>query len=123
MFFEAIFETVRQPLLVIDQSQVVLSANRSFYDLFRLRPKEVAGMNLYKLGEGAWNTPELRELVEETLPGTTSYEDFKLEQDFSKVGHKILLLNARSLGHATSPPGMVLLAMEDVTDQFNQTQK
>lgn len=122
MFFETIFETVRQPLLVIDTQQVAISANRSFYELFRLRPQEVEGIELCELGDGDWDIKELRELIEDTLPGELSCQDFKLEHDFSKVGHKILLLNARSLGQGSAAPEMVLLALEDVTDRFKRTE-
>ena len=116
-FFEAIFETVRHPLLVLDQHEVVLSANRSFCELFRLRQKDVQGIGFREIGGGDFDIEELRTLIEETLPGAMSYADFRLEHEFSKIGHKVLLINARSLRGENPADEMVLLAMEDVSDK------
>lgn len=114
-FFESIVETVRQPLLVLDDELRVISANRSFCDIFRLRPNEIKGTPIYEVGDGQWNIPELRVLLEEILPQNTAFEDFQVNHEFPKVGHKILHLNARRLQREPALPAMMLLAMEDVT--------
>jgi hypothetical protein len=69
---------------------------------------------------GDFDIRELCDLVEETLPGTRSYADFKLDHQFSEAGHKILLINARSPGRESAGSGMVLLAIEDVTGNFRK---
>lgn len=114
-FFESIVNTVRHPLVVLDEERHVVLANRFFCDLFRLRPKQVMGKSMTELGDGAWNIDELRELLEEILPENAAFEDFKVDHEFPGVGRKILLLNARRLEREQGLPGMILLAMEDVT--------
>ncbi|KAA5542674.1 PAS domain S-box protein [Roseiconus nitratireducens] len=115
-FFEAIFDTVRQPLLVLDEQHRVTSANRSFYQTFRMRPKQVQGKPLCELGDGAWDIPELRELLEDILPRNSTFDDYEVEHEFPKIGHKVFVLNARRLDHHTSMPSMILLAMEDISE-------
>ena len=116
-YFEAIFDTVRQPLLVLDEQRLVHSANRCFYETFRLRPKQVLGTPLCELGDGAWDIPELRELLEEILPQSATFDNYEVDHEFPKIGRKVFLLNAHHLDPNTTQPGMVLLAMEDVTEK------
>ena len=114
-YAEAIVATVREPLLVLDSRMRVVSANRSFYREFRTSPDEMEGRDLYALGDGAWDLPELRELLETILPGNTAFEDFRVEHDFPGVGRRVLLLNGRRIVNAEGEPELILLAFEDVT--------
>src|SRR5207248_1283376 len=54
-FVEAIVETIREPLLVLDASQRVQMANRSFYSTFQVQRAATEGRSLYELGSGQWN--------------------------------------------------------------------
>lgn len=56
-YAQAMIETVREPLLVLDDHLKVLSASRSFYDTFRVAPGETVGKHIYDLGNGQWNIP------------------------------------------------------------------
>ncbi|MHC4878498.1 MAG: PAS domain-containing protein, partial [Planctomycetota bacterium] len=116
-YFESIFETVRQPLLVLDEQRAIDSANRCFYETFRLRPKQVHGVPLYELGDGAWDIPELRELLDEVLPRNTTFDNFEVASDFPGIGRRVFILNARRLDRNTALPGRILLAMEDITNR------
>ena len=112
---ESIVATVREPLLVLDGELHVQMANRSFYDLFRVKPEDTEGRFIYKLGKGQWDIPELRELLEKILPAHTTLENFPFEAKFPGVGKKTLLLNARRLATAESHADWILLAMLDAT--------
>ena len=110
-----IVETLREPLLVLDDQLRVMLANQSFYRTFQVVPREVEQQLLYHLCQGAWNMPELRRLLEEILPKESLLLDFVLDQSFPQIGHKVFLLNARRLEQNVSLPGRILLAMEDIT--------
>ncbi len=115
-YAESIVATVREPLIILDSDLHVLSANRSFYETFKVEPAETEGRSIYDLGNGQWNIPALKTLLEEILPQHTAFDDFEVEHDFSHIGPKTMLLNARS-----SPPERpcewILLAIEDITDR------
>lgn len=110
----SIVETVREPLLVLDDHLRVLMANQSFYKTFQLAKPEVEQQLLYNLCGGAWNLPELRRALEEVLPKCSSFNDFIIDKTFPLVGRKVLALNARQLNQNLEPPGHILLAMEEV---------
>ncbi len=112
-----IVETVRHPLLVLDADATVKSVNRAFYETFRVEPVETLGRPLYELGNGQWNIPRLRELLENVLPRDASVVDFAVEHEFERVGPKSMLLRARRLETDPGQPGLILLAIEDVTQR------
>ena len=115
--FEDIVETVREPLLVLDPDLRVLSANRSFYDSFKVTPAETIGNLIYDLGNRQWDIPGLRTLLEDILPENNKFDDYEVEHMFSGVGHKIMLLNARRIIHKEIGTQMILLAIEDITER------
>ena len=116
-YAEAIVETVRQPLIVLDGDLRVKTANRSFYQTFQTLPEETEGRLIYELGNRQWEMPELKRLLEEILPKNTSFKDFEVEHDFSAIGRRIMLLNARRIAQRGNGAQMILLAMEDVTER------
>jgi len=116
-YAHAIVETVRQPLLVLDKDLRVESANRSFYETFRVSPEETEGWLIYELGDRQWDIPKLREFLEEILPQDGHFQDFKVEHDFPTVGRKAMLLNARRLRQEGTGAEMILLAVEDITQR------
>jgi len=113
---EDIVNTVREPLLVLDATMQVVSASRSFYKRFHAVPGAVLGRSLYEIGEGRWNIPALREVLESVLPRDHSFDDLLVEQDVSGNGRIKLLLNARRVHTATGDAPLILLAMEDVKE-------
>jgi two-component sensor histidine kinase len=114
---QAIVDTVREPLLVLDQDLRVVSASRSFYLKFKVEPREVHGRLIYALGDGQWNIPELRLLLEEILPKHTVMEAYEVEHNFSGIGRRTMLLNARAVFNRRKAGTLILLAIEDVTDR------
>jgi two-component system, chemotaxis family, CheB/CheR fusion protein len=117
IFADSIVETVREPLLVLDPQLRVVLANQSFYRIFQVQPLEVEQQLLYHLCNGAWNIPSLRSLLEEILPTSSSFQDFVVDQVFPGIGRKMLSLNGRRLEQASTQPGCILLAMEEVRGQ------
>lgn len=114
-YAESIAATVREPLLVLDQELRVVSANRAFYRHFKASPAETERRLVYELGNGQWNVPRLRLLLQHILPGHSFLEDFEVAHNFPGLGRRIMLVNARRLEQTPSELGFILLAMEDVT--------
>jgi two-component system CheB/CheR fusion protein len=114
--FFNIFNTVRQSLITLDKELRVISANKTFYDFFKSTPEETIGNYIYNLGNKQWNIPKFRELLEEVLPKENQFDDYEIEHDFLRIGHKVLLLNARLLTQKSPLPQLILLAIDDVTD-------
>ena len=110
----SIVETVREPLLVLDDQLRVVSANQSFYRTFQVTPREVEQQLLYHLCNGAWNIPDLRSLLEEILPKSSSFQDFVVDKTFPHIGRRVLALNGRRLEQEAAQPGRILLAMEEM---------
>jgi two-component system CheB/CheR fusion protein len=116
-FAENIVDTVQEPLLVLDQELQVVSANRSFYNTFRVSSEETEGTFVYDLGSGQWDVPRLRELLEDILPESSSFENFEISHKFPGIGHKKMALNARRMAHGTEGRELILLAIRDITHE------
>ncbi|MGI9059664.1 MAG: chemotaxis protein CheB [Ktedonobacteraceae bacterium] len=112
-FAEAIVETIREPLLVLNADLRVQSANAAFYRFFQIEPADIEQMLLFDLDHGQWNIPALRTLLEELLPTSHAFADYEVENAFPKIGRKTMLLNAHRIDHVP----LILLAMEDNTDR------
>ena len=108
---QQIVKTVRDPLLVLTPDFRVQSANPAFYQLFHVSPAETEGQSIYALGNGQWDIPALRTLLEELLPHNTVFNDYEMTHTFERIGPRTMLLNARRLDAVQ----FILLAMEDIT--------
>src|SRR4051794_4357755 len=113
-YAQNIVDTVREPLLMLDTTLRVRSANRAFYQTFKVSPEETENRLIYELGNGQWDIPDLRTLLEDIVPKRSVFNDFELEHTFPIIGRRVMLLNARRLeaGHHGE---LLVLAMEDVT--------
>ena len=116
-FAEAIVETVREPLVILSQNLHVLKANKTFYDTFLAVREETEGRLIYDLGNGQWNIPKLRDLLEGIIPAHTTFRDFEVTHEFERVGRKVMLLNASEIFNPNAQARSILLAIEDVTDR------
>src|SRR5471032_2999888 len=115
-FAENIVDTVREPLLTLDSTLRVHSANRAFYKTFKVSSEETENRLIYELGNGQWDIPALRNLLEDIIPTSSVFNDFELEHNFPVIGRRVMLLNARKL-RAGSHAELLVLAMEDVTER------
>ena len=116
-FAEAIVETVREPLVILNQNLEVMKANRTFYAMFQARREETEGRLIYDLGNGQWNIPQLRELLEDILPAHSTFRDFEVTHEFEHVGRKVMLLNGSEIFNPNAQARTILLAIEDVTER------
>ncbi len=116
-YSDSIINTVREPLISLDQDLRVVSASRSFYEVFKVNPEETVGQLIYDLGNKQWNIPKLRELLETILPQETTFDDYEVEHDFAEIGRRIMLLNARQIQRAFGKERIILLAIEDITER------
>jgi two-component system CheB/CheR fusion protein len=114
-YSESIINTVREPLIVLDQNLRVVTASRSFYEVFKVKPEETVGQLIYDLGNKQWNIPKLRELLETILPQKTAFDNYEVEHDFATIGRRIMLLNARQIQRMLGKRRIILLAIEDIT--------
>src|SRR5579859_637686 len=111
-----IVDTVREPLLILDTTLRVRSANRAFYQTFHVSAEETENHLIYELGNGQWDIPDLRTLLEDVVPKSFVFNDFELEHTFPVIGRRVMLLNARKL-LAGNHGELLVLAMEDVTER------
>lgn len=116
-FAEGIIATIREPLLVLDSNMKIIVANRSFYKMFNLHKEETEGECLYSIGGGQWDIPDLRTFLETVLPEEKSFDNYIVRYTSSKTGERIMELNARQILSDDPSSELILLAIEDVTDQ------
>ena len=116
-YAESIINTVREPLIALDQDLRVVSVSRSFYEFFKVKPEETVGQLIYDLGNKQWDIPKLRELLETILPQETTFDNYEVEHDFATIGRRIMLLNARQIQRVFGKERIILLAIEDITER------
>ena len=112
---QAIVNTIPEPFIVLDHQFRVLSASVSFYQTFKVDPEDTRGRLLYSLGDGQWDIPALRVLLETIIPERAAMDGFEVEHDFPTIGRRTMLLNARQVIYEDSSETTILLAFMDVT--------
>ena len=115
-YAEVIVETVQVPLVVLESDFRVSTANRSFYDTFQVAPPETTQTLLFDLGNGQWNIPGLRSILEDIFTNNTSLQNFEVEHNFEQIGHKVMLLNGWRIAQPGEPQ-RILLEIEDITER------
>ena len=118
-YAESIINTVREPLIALDKDLRVVTASYSFYEAFKVKPEDTVGQLIYDLGNKQWDIPKLRELLETILPQKTSFDNYEVEHDFTTIGRRIMLLNARQIKRESGKRRIILLAIEDITERKN----
>jgi len=114
---QGIVDTVREPLLVLDNELRVMAASRSFYSAFRVRIEETQGRLLYTLGDGQWDIPKLQVLLEKIIPERGVMVDYEVEHEFPHIGRRTICLNARQVFHEGGAGTTILLGMQDITER------
>lgn len=116
-YLQSIVQTVRESLVVLDPQFNVLSVNDHFLKTFKVSNSETEGKLLYTLGNGQWDIPALKELLESILPTNNPVEEFEVEHDFPHIGKKLMLLNAHRIELEGQYKDRILIAIEDITDR------
>ncbi len=119
---ESIIAAMHEPLVVLDADLRVVLANNAFYRAFQMSPEETEGRLFCDLGNRQWDIPELRQLLENILQQNVAFDNFEVHHDFPGLGRHSLLLNARRIDRAGRISPLILLAMEDITEQVKVEQ-
>ncbi|HZE86558.1 MAG TPA: CheR family methyltransferase, partial [Puia sp.] len=112
VYAEAIINTIRDPLVILDKNLRVRRATNGFYQTFKVTEKEAEGAYFYELGNKQWDIPSLRNLLEAVLPEKKALTDFNITHVFPVIGRKVLILNTRKLDRDNGEQ-LILLAIED----------
>ena len=127
-YIKSVVDVVREPILILDENLTVKAANEPFYQTFHVLREQTENKNIYALGNGQWDIPTLRKLLEDILPKQTFFNGFQVAHDFPSIGRKVMILNARQI-HSTDDgskerfPPIILLAIEDVTGMMDVAEK
>jgi PAS domain S-box-containing protein len=116
-YLASIVQTVRESLVVLSPDFKVLSTNTHFLKTFKVTTEDTRGKLLYELGNGQWNIPALKDLLESILPTNNPVEEFEVEHDFPQIGKKLMLLNAHRIELEGQYKDRILIAIEDITDR------
>jgi chemotaxis protein methyltransferase CheR len=119
----AIVDTIRNPLLVLDQDFRVVAASRAFYQTFQLARENVVGRRLFEIDEGRWDTPELHAVLDVVLKDHKPVDGHELTHVFSAIGQRVMLLNARRVFYEKGARNSILLVFEDITDRREAEQR
>lgn len=122
---KVVVDVVHEPVLILDKDLRVMTANEAFYRKFQIE-KKIEKKIVYELGDGQWDIPSLRKLLEEILPKNTFFKGYEVTHDFSSIGRKTMILNARQINCCkkdTPPLPIILLAMEDITEIMDIAEK
>ena len=114
---QIVVETVREPLLVLDDRLTILVASQSFHKTFQIDPNNTPGKQLFSLDKGGWDIPALHLLLEKSLVDNVAVEGFLVEQEFPRIGHRIFLLHARKVLGTGEGHALILLGFEDITER------
>jgi two-component sensor histidine kinase len=112
-----VVETIREGLLVLEPDLTVRFADRSFCNTFAVSREDTVGRKLHELGNGQWDIPELRSLIQTIVPEHSSVEAFQVDRVFPSIGRRVMLLNARKVHRTGNNTAQILLAIEDVTER------
>ncbi|OGC59179.1 hypothetical protein A3A70_02095 [candidate division WWE3 bacterium RIFCSPLOWO2_01_FULL_42_11] len=112
-YFNSLVQVARESVLILDSSLTVVSANPTFYQNFKVTPKETENVLLYDLGNGQWNIPELRKLLKEILPDKKVVKDYEVSHIFETLGQRTMLINASQIDSVQ----LIILAIEDVSEK------
>ncbi len=124
-YIKTVVDVVHEPVLVLDKDLHVFSANEPFYQMFQVDQKNTEGRLVYELGDGQWNIPALRKLLEDILPKNTFFKGFEVVHNFPSIGRKVMILNARQIHFKESKSfqPIILLAIEDVSEMMAVAEK
>jgi len=116
-FAQGVISTVREPGVVLDKDLRIAMANMAFYETFLMNETDTKGNLIFKLHNNQWNLPELRDLLERVLPDNKNFTDFRVTYHLPLAGERTMLLNAREILRDKGEDKLILLAMEDITEQ------
>jgi len=112
-YAENIVETIQESLIVLDTGLKVISANKTFYQTFKVNAKETKERLLYDLGNRQWDIPKLRQVLEDFILKGKSFKEYEIEHDFESIGKKVMLLSGQRLASSK----LILISIVDITER------
>lgn len=127
-YIKTVVDILREPVLILDKDLRVMASNEAFHKMFQVESRDTDGKVVYELGNGQWNIPALRKLLESILPKNTFFKGFEVAHTFPYIGRKVMILNAREIHCKDDPalepcPPIILLAIDDVTEMITVAEK
>ena len=104
------------PLLLLDGQLNLLALSASFRTAFGLDLSDVVGRSFFSLGDGEWNLPRLRNLLEATAAAEVSIEAYEMVLERAGREPRHLIIQARRLDYLDLEQVRVLVAVADVTE-------
>ena len=117
IYAESIVETIREPVIVLDKDLRIRTANKAFCQTFNVQKEASEGILIYELANREWDIPALRSLLEDIMPKEKSFTGFEVKQNFAGIGERVMLLNALEMKQGKDKENLILLAIEDITEQ------
>jgi two-component system CheB/CheR fusion protein len=115
-YSEAMIETIREAVLILDKDFRVRSANKSYYRIFKTTEEETEGMLIYELGNRQWDILALRQVLEDVVAKSSTVDGFEVQHNFPAIGPKTMRLHARSITQKLLQKQLIILAIEDITE-------
>lgn len=123
IYSEAIISTIREPLVVLDKSLRIRTANAAFYKKFNVEEEETEDKLFYEIQDRKFDDHALRSLLEKILPQQKQIEDYEIRLTFSSIGERTILLNAKQIINEKPSELLILLALEDITERKAEQKK
>lgn len=120
-YIKSVVDVVCEPLLILDKDLRIITANEPFYKTFLVLEKNIEGKKVYEIGNGQWDIPVLKKLLEDILPKQTFFKGFEVACEFPLIGKRVMILNARQIyiqDESVNHQSIILLAMEDITEMI-----
>lgn len=120
---EAVIDNIPIPFLILNKNFRVQKANAAFYSTFLVEQKNTENVLVYDLGNNQWDIPELKKLLEDILPEHSMFKNFEITHKFQHIGERIMLLSAREMKIEISEEKLILLVIEDITEDRKNEQE
>ena len=123
VYAESIVETIAEPVMVLDANLRVIKTNTSFYDTFKAQPEDTLNESFFNLGQGQWHLPELVDGLQEIIPEGTQIDGYEFTKKFAGIGERTISLNARRIYRKETVTNLILITMQDITEQKRAEQE
>ena len=111
-YAESIVNTIKEPLLILDQDLIVRSANTTFYELFTTSPENLRDQPLGEILDGMWNVPPMIDRLRELSSKEVELENLSTEIVVPRLGKRSVAITARKLLIPSGISTMMLLSLK-----------
>jgi two-component system, chemotaxis family, CheB/CheR fusion protein len=112
-YAKTFLDGIPHPLLMLDEKQRIVWANRLFYGLFETAAEETIGTLLGDLGTGEWTDATLQRAVAATVASGSPFKGALIRHVFPNAGPKTMRVNGNLLPASASEAALVLLSIEN----------